>query len=174
MKKIKILFVLLLTAVAVFAQQQKGDFQVQTQFSYTNMSATVGGSSFSISMGQLYGSVSKFVTDKVEVGVSPILSITSAGNFSRTSLKLSLFSNYSFLTENAKLVPYAGASLIMDTGGIDINTGAEKTTASFGLRGGLRYFVTERINIDVGPSYYFGSFNTFIMNAGLGYLFGKH
>ncbi|MGC4022385.1 MAG: hypothetical protein QM734_10765 [Cyclobacteriaceae bacterium] len=172
----KILSLILMTGVtfAVSGQQQKGDIQAQAQFSYTSMTVSVSGSSQTVSIGQLYMNASKFITDNVELGVSPILSFVKYSGDSQTSLKFSAFANYSFLTDNAKLVPYAGGQLIVDTGAIDVDTGKQKTALGFGIKGGLRYFVTENINVDMGPSYsFYSNTNLLIFNIGLGYLFKK-
>src|SRR5579871_2699145 len=89
----KILSLILMTGVtfAVTGQQQKGDIQAQAQFSYTSMTISANGFSETVSIGQLYMNASKFVTDHVEVGVSPILSLTKFAGTSQTSLKLSAF-----------------------------------------------------------------------------------
>ncbi|MBL7864107.1 MAG: hypothetical protein JNK10_04480 [Cyclobacteriaceae bacterium] len=155
MKKLLLLSAFLMTASVVMAQQQKGDFQVQAQAAYYN----IDGFDF----GNIYFSGSKFVTDRVEVGIQPNITISSV-----TSVNMTVFGNYSFLSSNAQMVPYVGAGITF------YDLGSDAALTGFNLRGGLRYFVSERVNIDVGPNIVLleGS-NLFILNAGLGYIFGK-
>ena len=155
MKKLIVVSAIVLASTAAFGQQQKGDFQIQAQAAYYN----VAGFDF----GNIYFSGSKFVTDNIEVGVSPNITISTL-----TSLNLTVFSNYSFLTDDAKLVPYAGAGITFyDLGGDGALTG-------LALKGGVRYFVNEHVNIDVGPNLVLlEGANLFILNAGLGYIFGN-
>lgn len=155
MRKLIILLSFMIVASGAMAQQQKGDIQIQAQGSYF--------SNEFIDFGFLYFNASKFVTDNIEIGVSPQFSFSTV-----TTVTLSVFSNYSFLTADAKAVPYLGAGFSI------YDLGSDTSTSGFTLKGGLRYFVTERVNIDFGPSVIFlsGS-NLFVINAGLGYIFGK-
>ncbi len=169
MKKPLFSLVLLISAATAFAQQQKGDFQLQAQAAY--FSNSFAGQSFSA--GSLYFNASRFVTDKIEVGISPYFIFSDI-----TTVNLSFFANYSFLTENAKMVPYAGVQLLFYNLGSD----PDFSQTGFGFKGGLRYFVSERVNIDVGPNISFlsapeglteGS-TLFQFTAGLGYIFGRN
>jgi hypothetical protein len=165
MKKFLLLALLLVSGGAAFAQQAKGDFQLQAQGAYYNNSF----SGVSFSTGTLYFSASKFLTDNVELGIAPFFMF---GDFSSTNL--SIFGNYSFLTADAKMVPYVGAQLLF-TG---LGTDPDISQIGFGLKAGLRYFIRENINIDIGPSMSFmgppegateGS-TQFVFNFGLGYI----
>lgn len=156
MKKINILFFLFYVSITLVAQQQKGDFQLQAQGTYFAASG--------ISGGLLFLNASKFITQNIEVGVSPSFSF-----FGGTSVNLSAYSNYNFLTSNAKIVPYAGAQFLLFNLGVK-----DGSSAGVGLKGGLRYFITERVNVDFGPSITFlkgGSL--FYFNAGLGFILGR-
>lgn len=168
MKRILILLVLLAASSSSFAQQQKGDFQLQAQASY--FSNSFAGQSFS--SGSLYLNASRFVTDNIEVGLSPFFFFSD-----QTTVNLSFFGNYSFLTENAKLVPYAGVQVMLYNLGSD----PDFSQVGFGFKAGIRYFVSEHVNVDVGPNIAFlsapegfteGS-TMFQFAAGLGYIFGK-
>lgn len=155
MKKLLILSAFVLTSAAALAQQQKGDFQIQAQAAYYNVSG--------FDFGNIYFSGSRFVTDNVEVGVSPNITISTV-----TSVNMTVFGNYSFLTADAKMVPYAGAGITF------YDLGSDNALTGFTLKGGIRYFVTEHVNIDVGPNLVLlEGANLFILNAGLGYIFGK-
>lgn len=161
----KISFVLLLTffSVVVHAQQKKGDFQLQGQISYNSIS--VSGTSVSFGMIQVSGSY--FFTNQIEAGVAPMLILNKDFAMNQTQL----FANYSFLTSDAKFVPYAGAQIQVNS----VKFGGDtQSSAGFGLRGGIRYFITESVNIDVGPRISFGDQTTFIFAAGIGVLIGKH
>ncbi len=169
MKKLFILALFIIAASAAVAQQQQGDFQLQAQASY--YSNSFAGQSFSV--GSLYFNASKFFTDNIEVGVQPFFSFSDAS----TTVNLSFFGNYSFLTDNAKLVPYGGVQIMFYNLGSD----PDFSQTGFGFKAGLRYFVTENVNIDVGPNIAFlsapagapeGS-TLFQFTAGLGYIFGK-
>ncbi len=156
MKKLLFLLVLLVAGSAAYAQQQKGDFQLQAQAAYYS----VEGFDF----GSVYFNASKFITDQVEIGASPYLTIST-----ETTMNLTLFANYSFLTSNAMLVPYAGGGLTFYNLGSSFGS-----QTGFTLKAGLRYYVTERVNVDIGPNLVFvEGTNIFILNAGLGYIFGK-
>lgn len=168
MKKLVILAALLVSASAAFAQQQKGDFQLQAQASY--FSNSFAGQSFS--SGSLYFNASRFVTDNIEVGFSPFIFFST-----ETTVNLSFFANYSFLADNAKLVPYAGVQVMF----YNLGTDPDFSQTGFGLKAGVRYFVSERVNVDIGPNIAFlsapagaseGS-TMFQIAAGLGYIFGK-
>ncbi len=155
MKK-QLLFILafaLMFSAPVLAQQEKGDFQLQAQGSYYSISGFDGG--------YIFLNASKFVTQNIEVGASPIISIST-----QTTVNLSVFGNYNFMLENAKMVPYAGAQLMLYNLGSDL--GSE---TGFGFKGGLRYFITEKVNVDIGPSISFvGGTTLFYFNAGLGFI----
>lgn len=165
MKKLVLVVLLLIAGGGAFAQQAKGDYQLQAQGSYYNNS--FNGVSFS--SGSLYISASKFFTDNVEIGIAPFFLF---GDFSSTNL--SIFGNYSFLTADAKMVPYVGAQLLF-TG---LGTDPDFSQTGFGFKGGVRYFITENLNIDVGPSISFMSApdgategsTQFVFNFGLGYI----
>ena len=168
MKKFLLIALLLVSGSVAFAQQAAGDFQLQAQGSYFNNSFN----GLSVSSGSLFVSASRFFTDNVELGIAPFFLF---GDFSSTNL--SIFGNYSFLTQDAKLVPYAGAQLLF-TG---LGTDPDFSQTGFGIKAGLRYFVRENINIDVGPSMSFMSAPTgasegstqFVFNFGLGYILKK-
>jgi hypothetical protein len=168
MKKLFFLTILLASVMPAFGQQEAGDFQVQAQASY--YSNSFAGQTFSA--GSIYFNASRFFTDNIEVGVSPFFNFGD-----QTTVNLSFFGNYSFLLDNAMLVPYGGVQVMFYNLGSD----PDFSQTGFGLKAGLRYFVTENVNIDVGPNIIFlsapagyseGS-TLFQFTAGLGYIFGN-
>lgn len=143
-----------LVSLPLLAQQEKGDFQLQAQGSYYNFAGFDGG--------YIYLNASKFFTQNIEVGASPIFNIGAGG----TTVNLSFFGNYNFMVENAKMVPYIGAQVLLYNLGSDFGS-----QTGFGFKGGLRYFITEKVNVDVGPNITFLDGETlFYFNAGLGFI----
>ncbi|MBL7849543.1 MAG: outer membrane beta-barrel protein [Cyclobacteriaceae bacterium] len=168
MKKLIFLVILFATVTSAYSQQQAGDFQLQAQASY--FSNSFAGQSFS--SGSIYFNASRFFTDNIEVGVSPFFMFSD-----QTTVNLSFFGNYSILLDDAKLVPYGGVQVMFYNLGSD----PDFSQTGFGLKAGIRYFITENVNIDVGPNIAFlsapaglseGS-TLFQFTAGLGYIFGK-
>src|ERR1041385_5340454 len=162
MKNFLLLLLFILSATAIHAQQKKGDIQFQGQTSYN--SVTVSGTTTSFALIQLSGSY--FFTDQIEGGVSPLMMLNK--DFAMSQLQF--FANYSFITSDAKFVPYAGAQI--QTNSLKF-AGETRSSVGFGIRGGIRYFITENVNIDVGPRLSFGDQTTFIFAAGIGVLIGK-
>lgn len=156
MKKIHIVLVMILVSFTfAFAQQQKGDLQLQVQGTYFSQGSFNGGF--------VFFNASKFITQNIEVGASPIISIST-----KTTVDLSVYSNYNFISGNAKMVPYAGVQLLVK------GIGDTASQTGFGLKGGIRYFITERVNVDVGPNITFLSgASLFYFNAGLGFILGR-
>lgn len=168
MKKLFTLLVCMAFTGLSMGQQQAGDFQVQAQASY--FSNSFAGQTFS--SGSIYFNASRFFTDNIEVGVSPFFNFGD-----QTTVNLAFFGNYSILLDNAMLVPYGGVQVMFYNLGSD----PDFSQTGFGLKAGLRYFVTENVNIDVGPNIIFlsapagyseGS-TLFQFTAGLGYIFGN-
>lgn len=158
-----ILSLFLMSVTAVHAQQKKGDFQLGGQLSYNSISSS--GTTISFALIQFTGSY--FITDQIEAGVAPLMMLNK--DFAMSQIQL--FANYSFLTSDAKFVPYAGAHIQSNSFKVSDQT---QSSTGFGLRGGIRYFITENVNIDVGPRVSFGDQTIFIFSAGIGVIIGKH
>ncbi|HCW05879.1 MAG TPA: hypothetical protein DGG95_00745, partial [Cytophagales bacterium] len=114
---------------------------------------------------------------QIEAGIAPLLMLNKDFSMNQTQF----FANYSFLTSDAKFVPYAGAHIqlsALKVQSVDPLTGnstsTTKTSVGFGFRAGIRYFLTENVNIDVGPRISFGDQSSFIFAAGVGVIIGKH
>lgn len=154
MKKHLLFAFLLVAGCTAFAQQQKGDVQIQAQAAYIDVAG--------FGSGTLYFNGSRFITDNIELGLTPIITFSSA----TTTFNLGLFGKYSFLTSDAKFVPYVGAGITL------LDLGGDAGTTGFTLTAGSRYFVTEQVNIDVGANMIFvEGENAFMLLAGLGYIF---
>jgi hypothetical protein len=111
---------LALLAVPAMSQQQKGDVELQFQGYYF----TTVGTDFSIGSGTLSAKIGPYITDNLQVGIGPTLTITTTPETkvgppptytiteeskTTTTFGSTAFFVYSFLTRNAKLVPYFGA-----------------------------------------------------------------
>ncbi len=141
MKKINLLLFFVVLSSAAFAQQEKGDQVIRFFVNFNKQE----NSDASMNLNFKYG---KFVTQNVELGISPSLSLGGG----TTTLSLEGYGNYNFLLPDSKAVPYIGANL----GVITIETkGADTSTSAFtyGLNGGFRYFISEKVNVDTGLSY---------------------
>ncbi len=154
MKNLHALIVFFLATGAAFAQQEKGDMQIQAQGAYYNIAGSDNGT--------IFLNVSRFITNNVEIGISPVITFTPV----TTSVNLALFGKYSFLTPDAKLVPYVGAGVSI------FNLGEDFASTGFTISGGTRYFLTEKVNIDLSANMAFTEgTSSFIVLAGLGYIF---
>lgn len=151
-------FLLLVSVSGVsLAQQQQGDVELQLQGSYFTTFAT----DVSVNVGTIAGKFAPFITDNIQIGIGPTLTITTttmttvAPLSGRTEEKSNttvtfgstVFITYSFLMRDARVVPYVGASFYK----IDFGNPAER--GWLGLNGGLRYYLTKRTSLDFSASY---------------------
>lgn len=139
------------------AQQQKGDVELQLQGSYFTTFAT----DVSVNVGTIAGKFAPFLTDNIQIGIGPTLTITTTTvttvapltgrteERSNTTLTFgsTVFVTFSFLTRDARMVPYVGASFYK----IDFGNPAER--GWLGLNGGMRYYLTRRTSLDFSASY---------------------
>ena len=108
-------------------------------------------------------------------GVEPSIMLSSLF----TQLSLGVYGTYNFILPDAKMVPYAGLRLSTALRSLkvtDINGGSthdNKGSANFGVYGGLRYFITERVSVDSGLSYDIGQINVLQFQIGLGVIIGR-
>ena len=151
-----VLFVLAFSAVTN-AQQQKGDVELQMAGSFF----TTVASDVSISVGTVSGKIGPFITDNIQIGIGPTLTITTSttttvapitGRTTTSSSTTATFGStafitYSFLIRDARTVPYAGASFYKR----DFSDRADR--GWLGVNGGVRYFLTRRTSIDVSANY---------------------
>ncbi len=151
-------FLLLVSVSGVCpAQQQKGDVELQLQGSYFTTFAT----DVSVNVGTIAGKFAPFITDNIQIGIGPTLTITTATvttvapltgrteQKSNTTLTFgsTVFVTYSFLMKDARAVPYVGASFYK----VDFKNPAERGWV--GVNGGMRYYLTRRTALDVSASY---------------------
>lgn len=154
-------FVVILLLVIVsgpsLAQQQKGDVELQLQGSYFTTFAT----DVAVDVGTIAGKFAPFITDNIQIGIGPTLTITTtkvttvAPLTGRTDTKSSTtvtfgstaFITYSFLLKDTRAVPYVGASYYK----VDFSRASER--GWLGVNGGMRYFFTKRTSIDVSATF---------------------
>jgi len=169
MKAIRIkLFALILLCFfgynASLAQVQKGDDVLGLAASFNTQASSP--TSFEVT-GQL--SYERYLSRRVALGVGPFITmITSKGSLTGR-FGGNLFCNYGFITGDGKFYPYLGilASISQSVSTIDSKPGgttdsgtklpdAGNTTIGFygaGAKAGAKYFVTERINLDLNVNY---------------------
>lgn len=142
MKKLLLLIVLLsLSSTLLFAQQQKGDSEIQVSGFVSEIEGDLFGSVF-LKFGQ-------YVTDNLQIGISPSL-LFQTGDFSDTTIGAGAFFNYSILASNAKTVPYLGFSYRKeDIEEWDFDKGR------VGAQLGFKQFVTPKTAFDISGNYLF-------------------
>ena len=157
MKKLLLIACVLFTSTFAFAQVEKGDINISGSLSFQKFSDMDG-------TGLLDTKVGYFFTQNLEAGANLTVIFSDPAGFG-----LGPYATYNFLTQDAKLLPYAGANLLffaMD--------GFNAT--GLGVNGGAKYFLTETINIDAGLSLQktFGDLDgsLFVMRVGIGFILG--
>lgn len=188
MKKLLTLALLAL-AISAQAQQQAGDLSIQFSGNYYSQRYEFGSTTFKTFAGNLYVKVGKFFTPNIELGLKPNLIFSpkietdanDPGNI-KTKLKVNtgfgIYGTYSFLTADAKMMPYGGAE-------INYSPLSDESSVNLGPYAGVKYFLTEKINIDANVNYLINlgsSFPTeddykisplFQLNIGIGVIIGK-
>jgi hypothetical protein len=144
------MFALVLMATTGFAQQESGDIELQIAGTYF----TTVGTDFKFSSGFIQAKFGKYLTDNLELGVSPNISITTidtgfGDSDTDVTAGLGAFFVYSFLFSDAKTVPYVGGQYFKS----DLSDGDDNGSA--GVTGGLKFFVTEKAALDFSGNYLF-------------------
>jgi len=190
MKKLLLIIASSIVAFTVHAQQEKGDLSLQFSGNYYSQTVNYGSTEIKSSAGNIYMKVGKFFTQNVEMGVKPNVSFFPEVDSKivdgkiettqklKTNVGFGIYGTYSFLTADAKMMPYAGAEISYVPSG-------EESTVNLGPYAGLKYFVTERINIDANTSYLINLGSSyedqgdlsigglFTFNIGVGVILGK-
>ena len=189
MKKI-ITLIFTLSSFYAIAQQQKGDLSIQFSGNYMQQKYSASGIDFKFGGGNIYLKLGKYFTQNLELGIKPNLAInlepkiettgdkTTIKSKLRTNLGFGVYGTYSFLTSDGKFLPYVGAELAYAPLG-------DEQSVNLGPYCGLKYFVTERINIDGNLSFLLNLGTSaeeskdyqvgpmFNYNIGIGVLIGK-
>ncbi len=149
----RVLFFLIAISIAniTYAQQQKGDSEIQL----SGFISKAEGQSFGQfeSEDYFFGSVAlkfgQFITDNLQIGVSPSL-LFQTGENSDVTVGAGGFLNYSFLASDAKTVPYFGFSYRKeDIEEWDFDNGR------VGAQLGFKQFVTPKTAFDISGNYLF-------------------
>lgn len=167
MKKLVLIFLLLVPCLLV-AQVEKGDMELGLFGNYNAPTEGGGGS------GVLGVTATGYFSPHFSAGTSITLAMysgikdyldPSAGNELKITPFLGIFATYNFLTSNAKLLPYIGAQFDMTwVETVDyIPTGDPQNPVIVlelyegiyyvGGKAGMKFFVTEMINLDVNFKY---------------------
>ena len=171
MKKL-LLFVFLGLGTAAYAQVEKGDINVTANVNFTSQKFKDFDEALNMTNFNIRGGY--YFTNNLEAGVTFTISGTKFGDFvDQTSTGFGPYAVWNFLTSGGKMLPYVGANYLrMDMGqeGIDpIN--------QIGGFGGVKYFLTEAVNIDTNINYtsWLGDIegSSIIVNVGIGINFGK-
>lgn len=150
--KIKLCVFFFYIAFVSFSQQQAGDLALQFSGNFVTQRFEINNVPSRIIQGNVYVKIGKFFTPNLEMGVKPNFFFTPNVRVNnqdptknkttlKTSVGFGLYSAYSFLTANGKFNPYVGAE-------INYQPSGNEAFVNLGPYAGLRYFVTERINID--------------------------
>jgi hypothetical protein len=165
MKKLLLIVFLGLGTIA-YAQVEKGDFNATASFSLQNDKYDGGESENSMTF---IGRGGYYLTNNVELGVSLIV----FGMQDITMMGYGPYAVYNFLTSGGKLLPYVGANYFRFDAGIE----GFDPIAQIGGVGGVKYFITEVVNIDTSLNYtsFLGDQkgSSLYLNVGIGINFGK-
>lgn len=157
--KTAILFIAAFFSISLpsFAQQQKGDKEIAFNATYFNIPDA------DLSFGIVQGKYGRYFTDRIEAGVTPIITFLPGD----TQLGTGIFGIYSFLLKDAKTVPYAGAQLLMP----DISN---SDMYALGLQGGAKYFFRENTLLDGNINFLTtlsGGSGVIYISLGFGFIF---
>ena len=151
-----VVFIVAFSAVA-HAQQQRGDIELQLAGSYFTTFAT----DVSVNVGTVSGKFAPFITDNIQIGIGPTLTIettttstvtpttgrTVTNSKTNVTFGSTAFVTYSFLMKDARVVPYLGASFYKR------DFGNRDERGWVGVNGGMRYYFTRRTSVDVSANY---------------------
>lgn len=177
MKRLALFLLLLALVFAVpgvaSAQSQKGDKEVGIGGNMFTMISS--GSTFSV--GQFQFGVGYFMSDRLEVGVTPILMVSGgAGTGVSADMGLSTKAQYFMGQTASKVKPYVGGSFIIQS----FKSQAEGMSVADNIYGagtaGVKSYFTERAALDFNASFglmlaHPGDGQILQLNIGITYLF---
>lgn len=168
MKKILLVGLLLISTVA-FSQVEKGDFSGTANVAFSSIKYKDADEASNMTIINLRGGY--YFTDNIEAGLGLSVAGMSVDGDPLTTVGIGPYAVYNFLTDDAKLLPYVGANFL-----------SQKVTDvdalnQLGLFGGVKYFLTEVVNIDSSINYtsFMGDLkgSGLFINVGIGINFGK-
>lgn len=190
MKKVLIIIVAFIVSFSTQAQQEKGDLAIQFSGNFYSQRVDFGLITDTYYAGNIYIKLGKFFTPNIELGVKPNVGIVPRREYTivrgalvedksiGVDVGFGLYGTYSFLTEDAKMMPYAGAEVSYAPSG-------KESTINLGPYAGVKYFLTEKVNIDANASYLINLGSTYgnqsetdiggllTINIGVGVILGK-
>jgi len=190
MKKLSVIVALLAFFVSATAQQQQGDLAIQFSGNYFSQKVTFNDTEIKSFGGNIYIKLGKYFTQNLELGVKPNIAFfpktetETVGGETKFKQKLDanfgfgIYGTYSFLSNDGKMLPYAGAEISYVPSG-------EESTVNLGPYAGVKYFLSEKINVDANLSYLLGLGSTYgtsddvkiggllNFNLGIGVILGK-
>lgn len=157
MVRMLLLVPVMMLAHSLQAQQAQGDIELQLQGSYF----TMVGTDVSVDVGTIAGKFAPFVTDALQIGLGPTLTIQTTTTTdavpgtgqirTRSSTKVTFgstaFIAYSILLKDARTVPYVQAQFYKR----DFSNRSERGWVGAG--GGVKYYFTRRTSLDVSANY---------------------
>jgi len=171
LKALTAVVVLLAASGAVQAQQAKGDLELGFQGMYASIATTTKGSdeSTTTSTGMLQMTFGAFVTNHLELGFSPMITIgpkpptvdttgptptvtTETGN--KTTTGANVFATWSILANGSRVSPYVGMAAYKQ----DFSDKDDK--GSFGVTLGSKFYVAPKAGINVGLNIMVGKRDT--------------
>ncbi len=160
---IVISFLVFAAPVSLYSQQQAGDLELQFYGTYYR---TIG-TDFVIGSGTIGGKIGPYISDNIQIGLGPTLSITTTSmqtfdfdpvtfqmkttteEKTTTTFGTSAFFIYSFLTSGGKLIPYFGAQYFKS----DFNRPFSEDKGSAGINAGVKYFFAKKTALDFSGNY---------------------
>jgi hypothetical protein len=141
----------------LWAQQKGGDWEVQLQGSYF----TLVGTDVTNNVGTISGKVGPFLTDNIQVGVGPTMTIATTSttavpagggaattsSSTRVTFGSTAWAVYSVLLHDARTAPYVGACWYKR----DFSNGSDNGWV--GINGGAKFYYTRRAAVDVSANY---------------------
>lgn len=158
MRKLTLIaFAVLAMSTSAFSQVEKGDINVSGSLSFIKIKDVDGVGLFEAKGGYYF-------SQNFEAGGNLTI------NFGETAMTgIGPYATYNFLTQDAKLLPYAGANLMFFFA-------EEMSATALGLNGGAKYFLNETVNVDAGLTLLqgFGDLDgsLFVMRVGIGFILG--
>ncbi len=161
-----VLLGLFVFAPSAFAQQEKGDIELE----FAGSLITRVGAEEASGVGIIQSKIGRFVTDRLELGAYPSLELQIDGGETDARIGAGLFAVYSFLMVDAMTVPYTGLFYYKS----DVAAGFDARDNWLGVNGGLKVYFAPNAALDVGVNYLFSLHGKegglLIMQAGISFL----
>ena len=163
MKQIILSAITFLLFSTAFGQTQQAKFLIGGTSSFGFNSSKVEDAEDSIIVFDFSPQVGYFIVNNLATGVSTAFETTWDGNFTESSLQIGPFARYYFLSERIR--PYLQAGYLFgslnrqfdfenDRGEEEI---FKQTTGTLDISGGVSFFLSKFISLDVQLSYQTGS-----------------